>query len=86
MPTNASAQAGVTTTIDGLTLWYDADRVQVSDGERGRGGRPPIPSPSRFGREEEMCVASVEGRYAPASLSFREYLGQAAAESVACPL
>ena len=31
MPTAASLEAEVTTTIDGLTLWYDADRVQVRE-------------------------------------------------------
>lgn len=34
MPTEAAIAEGVSTTIGGLTLWYDPDRVQVSGRER----------------------------------------------------
>lgn len=42
MPTSESLQAELTTTIDGLTLWYDPDRVQVSVGDKSTDTRSAV--------------------------------------------
>ncbi len=75
MPINETHAEASSTTIDGLTLWYDAERVQVRDETRN----PPPPPPP-----QPVALRNLTGRACALSLCFvlesRSYAGVPASE------